>query len=742
MRLKHQLIIISLFTLFIPWTAGEFMKELEFALRQSAQSSLLSTARAMAQLITDNRSDFHQQALQDLVSASQHYPPERTVFQANPCRTPMTIDGYADEWRELGYLEYRYYHHLDKNIKDRQAHLMFCSTADHIYTTLHIYDDEILPKITTEQGVKPYDFIRFNTVDEHQQSLIFEIASNAPGPLRIQASSLSAPENDRIISGFWQDTINGYRLELMIPKPLIQHGFGFIIFDADNSGEARFGSMLKKLPSNKIAISEPEKIQFSNPSIENLIEPFKRLRTRIVLINREGWIQTDTNIQQPFLIDTPEDPLFSNTDSVHSSNNAHPYLTGFYQWLMAESDQPHTDNPLIVNNQHHLYGKIIDDLMQGATIQTWAPSLSPTLFQTQGYSQRSSGAHIIAAYPIIFDRVVIGGIILIEPHKSILSLANQATLKIILLSLVVVLAILSILLVFATFLSHRIRQLNHYIDRALTQSELKPDNLPLLSNSRDEIGDLYRSFGKLFERIEQYTHYLKLLPKTLSHELRTPLAIVESSLDNLAQLNLTEVAEPYLQRAKRGNDRQRKILNTLGEAQYLEESIHKFETEELSLKKISQDLISAYQELHPEKQFELETQSDQGFFIDGSPDLLAQMLEKLLSNAVDFTPDTGVIKITLSAQAEYYSLTLFNSGSQLPAGFSDKLFQSMISRRPDDSASETPHLGLGLYIVKLICEAHQASYSAENHTQQSGVKFTFSFPAKTESRYKDLPSSL
>jgi signal transduction histidine kinase len=61
----------------------------------------------------------------------------------------------------------------------------------------------------------------------------------------------------------------------------------------------------------------------------------------------------------------------------------------------------------------------------------------------------------------------------------------------------------------------------------------------------------------------------------------------------------------------------------------------------------------------------------------------------------------------------------------------DRLFESLVSLRPSgaqkttDSAgrADAPHLGLGLYVVRLIAEAHRGSASANNLQDGSGVEF-------------------
>ena len=57
----------------------------------------------------------------------------------------------------------------------------------------------------------------------------------------------------------------------------------------------------------------------------------------------------------------------------------------------------------------------------------------------------------------------------------------------------------------------------------------------------------------------------------------------------------------------------------------------------------------------------------------------------------------------------------------------ERLFESMVSVRSGEQARE-PHLGLGLYIVRLIAEFHGGRVAAANRDDGSGVEFTLHFP--------------
>ncbi len=84
----------------------------------------------------------------------------------------------------------------------------------------------------------------------------------------------------------------------------------------------------------------------------------------------------------------------------------------------------------------------------------------------------------------------------------------------------------------------------------------------------------------------------------------------------------------------------------------------------------------------------------------------------------------------LRAVADYsqylQTLAVSNSGTRLPAEFQERIFDSLVSLREKRGA--TPHLGLGLYIVRLVAMAHGGSVKARNLPRDQGVEFVIHLP--------------
>ena len=73
------------------------------------------------------------------------------------------------------------------------------------------------------------------------------------------------------------------------------------------------------------------------------------------------------------------------------------------------------------------------------------------------------------------------------------------------------------------------------------------------------------------------------------------------------------------------------------------------------------------------------------------------------------------------------SITINNNGEFLPEQMSEQLFDSMVSIRQKHN-NEQPHLGLGLYIARLICQFHHGSIKALNNKLKQGVDVVIKLP--------------
>ncbi len=287
--------------------------------------------------------------------------------------------------------------------------------------------------------------------------------------------------------------------------------------------------------------------------------------------------------------------------------------------------------------------------------------------------------------------------------------------------MVIVLLMLVVYLVYALILTFRIKRLNAGLERALDEHGHLRTVLPS-ARAGDEIGDLSRGMSQMLNDINDYTEYLKQLGSRLSHEMRTPLVIVQTSLENM-QLSTAENRQ-LLTRAMQGTERLRFILNQLSELSRLKVAISESDTAPMRLDALVGQLVEAYRQTGAPIEWQA---PDTALWIRGNADLLAQMMDKLIDNARDFSRPDGRITVAVQRRNGAVRLRVGNTGSQLPAEGA-RIFDSLTSVR-GHSEDGTPHLGIGLHIVKLIVQHHAAQIEARNDAAANAVYFTIDFDA-------------
>ena len=331
-------------------------------------------------------------------------------------------------------------------------------------------------------------------------------------------------------------------------------------------------------------------------------------------------------------------------------------------------------------------------------------------------------AIVAVAEPVLNNGAVIGSVILQQSTDAILSLTNQGLARLVTVTLSATIFVAVILLGYATWLSRRVRRLSVAAEEALDGDDLRA-TLPS-AHMGDEIGDLSRSFSYVLGQLGDYNDYLRSLASKLSHELRTPLAIVTSSLENLEHEPLNQASADYAARAKGGADRLRRILTAMSEASRVEELMQHAEPEDFDLCAVLHSTVGAYRDAYGLRQFAFDADVVTAP-THGSPELLIQMLDKLVDNAVSFSSDADLVSITLRDANGQWALAISNPGPPLPERMQTQLFDSMVSVR---SGGDGKHLGLGLYIARLIAEGHGGSIVATNI--DGGVTFVVSLPTK------------
>ena len=343
------------------------------------------------------------------------------------------------------------------------------------------------------------------------------------------------------------------------------------------------------------------------------------------------------------------------------------------------------------------------------------------------YARNGLATVMSAAEPVWQGDNIIGAVVVEETTSGSQSITFAALESLLAMTLVVLLVGFGALLIFAWRLAFRIRVLQREAETAIdAQGRIRGKISG--STANDEIGALSLSLEAILLRLSQYNHYLEQMAARLSHELRTPVAVVRSSLDNLRASEVPDTARIYIARADEGVQRLSSLISRMAEATQLEGMLAGAEKEYCDLAELVAGCVDGYRLAFPATSFTfLRPEAPIGRAVIA--DAIAQMLDKLVQNAVDFAQPGSPVAILLVESANIVHIQVENKGKTLSPDITASLFSSMVSSRRNGTENGG-HLGLGLYIVRLIAEFHNGAVSAINLPDGSGVRFEVLISAK------------
>jgi two-component system sensor histidine kinase ChvG len=699
-RLRTKLLLLALTTLALPWAGCQYAREMETVLRESEQQSLLAVTTTIAGSLKGRQGLLFREDSLPAVGEVGSLDITPVVLSGAPL-----IDGSAEEWDTDNRNLVRVAGPGGDSLR-----LLAATHERWLYLAMLVRDDrqifdasELAPLDTAGMGDRVW--LAFDDKRGGQQQLFFSSA----GVGRLRARRIETREYGREeaveesrVTAFLQRSRDGYVLELSMPLSLVGQHFGVLVDDRDRRGAARhsYGTL------DASDLRAVGRLIAASPDLTEHLRQFSQPGVELTVASSNGAVLTR--------IDAPALP----TDYTRMRG----FLPRMYRLL--------------------LDGDIIPRSVSQAEKQKSAEQLTQRVSrgkpETALFAGRYENSVIVAAAAPIFSAdgtQVIGVIQLAQTADRWLTLRDRALTRLLNLTLFVTLFAVVAAFWFAGRMTLRISRLGAAAETALGREGNVARLLPE-SEARDELGDLSRSFSSLLGRLDEYTGYLRTLAGKLAHEIRTPNTIIRSSLENLeseaqASGGMGDQAKVYVARAREGSERLGAILTAMGAATRVEEAITHSELVPFDLAAVVKEAAAAYGTGFPQRRFDCQVPASLEFV--GAPDLVVQMLDKLVDNAVDFSADGATISIVLSSDGANAELSVANPGPPLPPEAAAKLFESLWQSRPDGDAPRErlrPHFGLGLYIVRLIAEFHGGTATAANLPDDAGAVFTIRLPRR------------
>jgi two-component system, OmpR family, heavy metal sensor histidine kinase CusS len=269
---------------------------------------------------------------------------------------------------------------------------------------------------------------------------------------------------------------------------------------------------------------------------------------------------------------------------------------------------------------------------------------------------------------------------------------------------------------------HSIRHLTMVIGN-VTASGLE-QRVPIAATDLEFI-ELIQVFNQMLSRLEQSFKQASRFSADAAHELKTPLTILQGEL------------ERTLQQAETGSQVQQSLSDLLSEVRRLSGIVRKLlllslaDAGQISLYRVEVDLSVLLMEMLEDiellaPQLEIQTAIAEDLSVKGDRDLLVQVLQNLISNAIKYNLPNGWMRIAAGYQGKIVLINISNCSNEIPINERDRLFERFYRGDPARTR-QVEGIGLGLSLAREIARAHHGDLTLDP-TIPGQTSFTLTLP--------------
>ena len=218
----------------------------------------------------------------------------------------------------------------------------------------------------------------------------------------------------------------------------------------------------------------------------------------------------------------------------------------------------------------------------------------------------------------------------------------------------------------------------------------------------------------------------------VSYELRAPLTNIAGFGEMLATPEIGQMNEKqaeYLSHINSSADELRAMVDDILDLASIDAGSMTLEFGEIDLEEMIHDILSIFEHAFEQKGLKKNISVSQGSSkMIADPTRINQVLNNLISNAVNFSPDGGTILISAECHGDYHEIRVVDQGPGVAENQRDTIFDRFETQPHEGARKGT---GLGLSIVRSFVEMHSGTVSVED-ASPNGSCFICRLPVKPE----------
>ena len=271
----------------------------------------------------------------------------------------------------------------------------------------------------------------------------------------------------------------------------------------------------------------------------------------------------------------------------------------------------------------------------------------------------------------------------------------------------------------------------------VTQNISARQELPDLTERRDEVGQTSRAFvamtNALYRRIEGSERFAA----DVAHELKNPLAAARSTAEAMAYAKTDADRMELVTEIQSELKRLNRLINDISSTSRLDAELARQHMETVDVRGVLECINSLFTDMLADdtRKIDLiiEPAAPSSFKVRGNDGRLGQVFTNLIDNALSFSPEGGKITVRARPNGSKIEISVEDDGPGIPPDKLGQIFDRFYSDRPQTDAKRGKNSGLGLSISREIVVSHHGEIFAENRPQNgsavmTGARFTVRLP--------------
>lgn len=337
---------------------------------------------------------------------------------------------------------------------------------------------------------------------------------------------------------------------------------------------------------------------------------------------------------------------------------------------------------------------------------------------------------MVAAKPIYFTVPTVTGDIIQQQVGTVLVAAEMSSIDLLWNAFAQIFFFTSVVVLCIAFITTSVTSLRHTKPLKEMAAAVRKfghgefDVRVEVCDRKDEIGELGLAFNAMADSLAKSEAKRSEFVANISHELKTPMTTIAGFTDGILDGTIPREKETEaLQTISNETRRLSRLVRRMLDLSRLQSAENVTAQEQFDVSEILVRVLVSLETKINARSLDVDTHlPEEPVKVWGDPDAITQVCYNLLDNAIKFSPEGGVITLTIAPKAGKANVSIRNSGETIAAAELPMLFDRF--HKSDKSRSEDREgVGLGLYIVKTILNNHKENISV---TSENGVtEFTF-----------------